>query len=381
MFDKNVTEKIEIEMKEYFGVKHVFPVSSGKAALALILSCLKGMSKKKKVIIPAYTCYSVPSAVVMSGLDIVLCDLMPDTLDYDFEELEKLADEGTLCILSTHLFGIPSDVGRARDIARRRGIYIIEDAAQAMGAVNGREKLGALGDAAFFSLGRGKNITCGSGGIIVTSSEEIGRSIKEQYLKLKEEPPGEYVKNIIEVVFMKIFLNPTFYWFPDGLPFLKIGETRFYNTFPVYRLSSFKAGLLHRWRDKLEKYNNFRLINGEYYINQLDLEKTIPMYSDGFHYLRFPLYMHHGSQKEDICKRYKFLGVSPMYPDSINHIKEIGEKFTNMQYKNAEIIAKTLVTLPTHISMEEHDKARICEAMKDCLTDSVTVEAPKSVRN
>jgi dTDP-4-amino-4,6-dideoxygalactose transaminase len=63
-----------------------------------------------------------------------------------------------------------------------------------------------------------------------------------------------------------------------------------------------------------------------------------------------------------------------MYPDSINHIIEIGEKFTNMQYKNAEMIAKTIVTLPTHISIEEHDKVRICEAVKDCLTGAGTGE-------
>lgn len=357
--------KIEDELKEYFGVKHVFLVSSGKAALALILMGLQGMSKKRKVIIPAYTCYSVPSAVAMTGLDIVLCDLLPETLDYDFDELETLADEDTLCIISTHLFGIPSDVCRIRDIGRKRGIFIIEDAAQAMGAVQGREKLGTLGDVAFFSLGRGKNITCGSGGIIVTSSEEIGRGIKEHYLKLKKEPSGEYVKNIIEVVFMKIFLNPYFYWFPAGLLFLSIGETRFFNTFPLYRLNSFKAGLLHRWRPKLKENNNFRSKIGQYYINQLDLKNRMPIYADEYSYLRFPLYMNHEGQKDNICNRYKYHGVSPMYPDSINHILEIREKFANTQYKNAERIAKTLVTLPTHILMEDDDKIRICEAVKD----------------
>jgi perosamine synthetase len=364
MIDDKVMEKIEYEMKEYFGVKHVFLVSSGKAALALILKGLQGMSKKRKVIIPAYTCYSVPSAVLMTGLDIVLCDLVPETLDYDFVELEKLADEDTLCIVSTHLFGIPSDVCQIRDIGRKRGIFIIEDVAQAMGAVQGRGKLGTFGDAAFFSLGRGKNITCGSGGIIVTSSEEIGRNIKKHYLELKEEPPVEYVKNFIEVVFMKIFLNPYFYWFPVGLPFLNIGETRFYDTFPVYRLSRFKAGLLHRWRTKLEESNNIRSKIGQYYINQLGLDKRVPMYSDDFYYLRFPLYIRHESMKNDICNRYKYLGVSPMYPDSINNITEIREKFGNISCKHAEAIAKTLFTLPTHKLMKEHDKERICETIK-----------------
>jgi len=365
MFDKNVMGKIENEMEEYFGVKHVFLVSSGKAALALILMGLKGMSKRKKVIIPAYTCYSVPSAVAMTGLDIFLCDLVPETLDYDFAALEKLADEDTLCIVSTHLFGIPSDVVRIRDIGRRRGIYIIEDAAQAMGAVKGGEKLGTLGDAAFFSLGRGKNITCGSGGIIVTSSEVISRCINEHYRKLKKEPPVEYVKNIIEVLFMKIFMNPCFFWFPNGLPFLNIGETTYYKTFPMHRLNGFKAGLLQRWRAKLEEYNDFRSEIGQHYINQLELEKQASIYSDDFYYLRFPLYVDHGSAKDNICNRYKYLGVSPMYPDSINNVMEIREKFVHMQCKNAEVISKTLITLPTHKLIKERDKVKICEEIKN----------------
>ena len=364
MFNKRVMGKIEGELKEYFGVKHAFMVSSGKAALALILMGLQGMSNKKKVIIPAYTCYSVPSAVAMTGLEIVLCDLLPETLDYDFDELEKLAGEDTLCIISTHLFGIPSDVRRIREIGRKRGIFVIEDAAQAMGAVQGREKLGTLGDAAFFSLGRGKNITCGSGGIIVTSSDDIGQNVQKHYLELKEEPLGEYVKNMIEVVFMKFFIHPSFYWFPEGLPFLKIGETRFYATFPVHRLSRFKAGLLHRWSANLEYNNNFRSKVAKYYIRELDLNINIPIYSDEFNYLRFPLYLHHGNRKDHTCNRYRYLGVSSMYPDSINNIVEIREKFASMQYKNAEMIAKTLFTLPTHVLIKEHDKNNICEAVK-----------------
>jgi len=379
MFDHKVMENIENEMKEYFGVKHVFLVSSGKVALALILKALQGISKKKKVIIPAYTCYSVPSAVAMTGLDIVLCDILPETLDYDFVELEKLADEDTLCIVSTHLFGIPSDVCRIRDIGRRRGIYIIEDAAQAMGAVSGGKKLGTLGDAAFFSLGRGKNITCGSGGIIVTSSEEISRGVHEHYLKLKEEPVREYINNIIEVFFMKIFMNPYFFWFPNGLPFLHIGETTYNKTFPMHRLNGFKAGLLQRWKTKLEEYNNSRYIIGKYYINHLGLENRVPIYSDDYYYLRFPLYINNEITKDNVCNRYKYFGISPMYPDSINNIMEISEKFAGTQFNHAEVIAKTLFTLPTHKLMEEYDKVRICERIKKCIAYTDTSDVPVSV--
>ena len=380
MLDKDMLEDIENEMKGYFGVKHVFLVSSGKAALALILKGLQGMSKRKKVIIPAYTCYSVPSAVAMTGLDIVLCDIVPETLDYDFVELEKLADDDTLCIISTHLLGIPSDVCRILDIGRRRGIYIIEDAAQAMGAVSGGKKLGTLGDAAFFSLGRGKNITCGSGGIIVTSSDEINLNINKHYLELRKEPLGEYVINIIEVFLMKLFMNPYYFWFPSALPFLNIGETTYYKTFPMHRLNGFKAGLLQRWKDKLEKYNNTRYLIGQYYINQLELKKRVPIYSGDYYYLRFPLYMNQGRTKDNICNRYKYLGVSPMYPDSINNIMEIREKFGGSRCKQAEVIAKTLFTLPTHQLIKEYDKVRISELIKKYITDTGTDEVPVSIQ-
>ena len=90
---------LEEEMKEYFGTNHVFLASSGKAALFLILSALKRLRGKRKVILPAYTCFSVPSSVRMAGLEIVLCDLRPETLDYDFAQLKKLVDDETLCVL------------------------------------------------------------------------------------------------------------------------------------------------------------------------------------------------------------------------------------------------------------------------------------------
>ena len=79
----------------------------------------------------------------------------------------------------THLFGIPSDVDRTRRICEEKGIFLVEDAAQAMGVEHGGRKLGTLGDVGFFSLGRGKNISCGSGGIILTSSADIAEEHPE----------------------------------------------------------------------------------------------------------------------------------------------------------------------------------------------------------
>ena len=135
--------RFETELKDYFQVKHCFLLSSGKATLSLILQALRDIQPERdEVLIPAFTCYSVPSAIIRSGLRIKLCDINPDTLDFDYDQLSRLLSQSSpakaslepnkpnqpnkhnepkqpnkpmsrlLCIIPTHLFGIPSDIGR-----------------------------------------------------------------------------------------------------------------------------------------------------------------------------------------------------------------------------------------------------------------------------
>lgn len=358
------TRKLENEMREYFGSEYVFLVSSGKAAFALILRGLSSLRPRKKVLIPAYTCYSVPSAIVKCGLEIVLCDVDPDTLDFDYDQLADLADESILCIVSTHLFGIPADVARVRGICEQKGIFLVEDAAQAMGGEDSGGKLGSLGDVGFFSLGRGKAITCGSGGIILTSTREIAESIRPFYRNLEKEPVKEYTRDIVETFFMKIFLNPYLYWLPKGLPCLGIGETRFDPVFPMYHLNPFQAGVLRSWRARMEEYNGCRERNGRFYAEELELRKAWSMYSRDLPYLRFPLYAGTPESKAEACRRFGSFGVSPMYPDSLNRIDQLREMLAGRECPGAERIAGTLITLPTHVLLKRKDLETICENMK-----------------
>jgi perosamine synthetase len=367
LFGDGYLGKLENEIRAYFGSEFVFLASSGKASLVLILKGLSSLRGRKKVLIPAYTCYSVPSAIVKSGLEIALCDVDPDTLDFDYAQLERLADDKTLCIVSTHLFGIPSDIDRTRRICEEKGIFLVEDAAQAMGVEHAGRKLGTLGDVGFFSLGRGKNISCGSGGIIITSSLEIAESIREFHSELKREPAGESARNLAEALFMKVFLNPSLYWFPAGLPFLGIGETKFLPDFPMYRFSDSKAGMLGSWREKLEEYNRCRMENGRHYTKALALRGERKMYSLDLPYLRFPLYAGDPQGKIQACERGKALGASPMYPGSINRIEQIREQVAGSVCPGAERIAGTLMTLPTHVYLTAEDRSRICEEMKSAL--------------
>jgi dTDP-4-amino-4,6-dideoxygalactose transaminase len=361
---KETEANLEKEIKEYFETDHVFLVSSGKAALFLILSGLKGLTGKKKVIIPAYTCFSVPSAIRLAGLDIVLCDIVPGTLDFDFFRLKSLIDDDTLCVISTHLFGIPADILKVRELCGKRKIFVVEDAAQAMGGAYKGRKLGTLGDVGFFSLGRGKNITCGTGGIIVTSSEEIAGSIRTQYLELEAVPMGEYLKNILEIIFLMMFIRPNLFWLPKQLPFLKLGETRFYRAFPVRKFTGFQAGLLHGWGSKLEALNRSRSAHASNYMDNLGLAGVMPIYAKGYPYNRFPVYLKDRSAKDALCKSGTWLGITPMYPSPVHRIMELDGSFKNRHFEGAEDISNSLVTLPTHALLNVRDTTSIQERVR-----------------
>ena len=179
-------EQARQELQAYFQKKHCFLVSSGKAALTLILLALKDLHPDRdQVLIPAFTCYSVPSAIVRAGLKIELCDIDSETLDFDFAQMEqKLANPRLLCVIPTHLFGLPADVDRVRRVKKDGDISIVEDAAQAIGSEARGTKLGTLGDVGFFSLGRGKALTAVEGGIIVTDDGNLAERLLHHWDRL-----------------------------------------------------------------------------------------------------------------------------------------------------------------------------------------------------
>jgi len=205
---------LEDEIRREFGVRHVFTVSSGKAALALTLTALKAGSSRRDVVIPAYTCFSVPAAVLAAGLRPVLCDIDASTFDFDHAQLARTLSRDTLCVVAHHLFGVPAAIERIRALCALHRIVLVEDAAQAMGARSSGRRLGTLGDVGIFSLGRGKNITCGSGGIIVTNSGLVADAIARLYRPLTAPSHALQLADFVRLAIMTIFIRPWLYWVP-----------------------------------------------------------------------------------------------------------------------------------------------------------------------
>jgi len=275
---KEELERFKSEIKEYFGMKHCFLFSSGKAALTLILKALhKIYPGRDEVLIPAFSCYSVPSAIVRAGLKVRLCDIHPDTLDFDFEQLamslQRSAD-GLLAIIPTHLFGFPADVARIRNLIDDLKITIVEDAAQAMGAEWNGKKLGTLGDVNFFSLGRGKALSAVEGGIILTDRDDIAEKIRSQLALIPDYSIFALMRLFFMTISLTLFLHPRLFWLPKSFPFLKLGETIYDPNFNIRKMSAFQAGLANSWQEKVKKFKKIRSTNSRHLVSCLQPSST-----------------------------------------------------------------------------------------------------------
>ncbi|NCT68367.1 MAG: nucleotide sugar aminotransferase [Rhodanobacteraceae bacterium] len=148
---------------------------SGTAALIVALTALHRLGGRRAVVVPAYTCPLVALAVAHCGLELRLCDLAPGSIDFDAGALARLCDRDTLAVVPTHLGGRIADVDTARAIAEKVGAFVVEDAAQALGARRNGRAVGLAGDAGFFSLAVGKGLTTFEGGVLVARDVALRR--------------------------------------------------------------------------------------------------------------------------------------------------------------------------------------------------------------
>ncbi len=152
---------------DFLGTPWVQLECSGTAALVVALTALHRLSGRRVVVVPAYTCPLVALAVAHCGLELRLCDLAPASIDFDTNELARVCDRDVLAIVPTHLAGRVADIDSALAIARNVGAFVIEDAAQALGARRNGCSVGLDGDVGFFSLAVGKGLTTFEGGVLV----------------------------------------------------------------------------------------------------------------------------------------------------------------------------------------------------------------------
>jgi len=364
----------EKEINEYCGSKHCFLLSSGKAALCLILTALKEIyPDRNEVLIPAFTCYSVPAAIKRAGLKIKLCDMGKDSLDFDKKQFQEIIADNKekktiLCVLVTHLFGCPADFVGLKKIINSEEIPIVEDAAQAMGEELDDKKLGTLGDVGFFSLGRGKALSTQEGGVIITSQNDLAEKIRTLMENLPVYGKFDTIKLAIKTLLTNFLQNPYLFWLPKAQPFLKLGETIYEENFSFYKISSFQRELSRNWQERLAKHRKARIENIKFLLSRLP--KSLIKICRGDHnssLIRLPLLARTNEKRDWFIKlsEQDGLGIMPGYPTPINEVPGIAMEFSGQSYPESNDICGRLFTIPVHELTKGVDNSQLLKLLAE----------------
>ncbi|WP_431108537.1 DegT/DnrJ/EryC1/StrS family aminotransferase [Variovorax paradoxus] len=161
----------------FCGVKHAVAANNGTTALHLALVALD-LQPGDEVIIPTVTYIATANAVRYCGAVPVLVDVCAHTMNIDPKQVEKMITPRTRGIIPVHLYGHPADMDPLAAIAKKHGLWVLEDAAEAHGAeVNGK-RVGSIGDCATFSFFGNKIVTTGEGGMVTTNDDALAAKLR-----------------------------------------------------------------------------------------------------------------------------------------------------------------------------------------------------------
>jgi perosamine synthetase len=183
-----LVREFEQRFAAYLGISHAVAVVNGTAGLHLALKLL-GIGPGDEVIVPALTFIATVNPVVYVGARPVVVDVDPRTWNIDPAAIEKAITKRTRAIIPVHLYGNPADMDAILGLAREYGLYVIEDATEALGSTYKGKKAGTFGHIGVFSFNGNKIITTSGGGMLVTEDPELASRAK--ILVNQGREPGE----------------------------------------------------------------------------------------------------------------------------------------------------------------------------------------------
>lgn len=351
-------------------------VSSGRAALTLILRGLKRQTPhRSQVIIPAYGCPTIVQSVLQAGLEPILCDVSLHTLDLDRQKLVELVNDQVLAVIPVHLYGLAQDVTDLLKLGLRHGFYVIEDAAQAFGALFRGQMVGTRGDAGLYSLGRGKCLPTGHGGVIVARPplDAVISEVITQFIKPTDRLD---LRSLVFFLGYGVATRPFPWWFITRTALNPAGAGMDVNTLPPIKLTSFspvQAGIGLSLLQRAAQINATRRHHARQLMSQLSPLKfltlpQIPAEAEPV-YLRLPIVARDKETADHIFQTLwkAGLGISRSYTKTLPAL--FADKLsldTNKQasFPVANHLADSLLTLPTHPYLAERDVQRIIKLLQ-----------------
>ncbi|MBZ0272453.1 DegT/DnrJ/EryC1/StrS family aminotransferase [bacterium] len=338
--------------------------SSGRAALTLILSALREKTGNDLVGVPAYTCYTVLSAIARAKMRAAPMDVSPET--FDFAGSWNGASGDLAAIVSPGLFGIPANLPRLEQMAKDSGVLLIDDAAQTLGARVGGRLAGAFGGAAIVSFGRGKPLGALGGGALILRDPSITIPAMPA---ISARRMGVLARSIAGA----FAVRPAAFDLARRLPGVRLGESRFDPDFAVEALDAARAELVAAlWPELARLVERRRRIAGTLAerLRSIDgLALPRPPADAKSAWLRYPLVFVDPRDRDAALARLAAAGLGPstMYPRAAHEIPEarvmVDGRFA--PFPGAEAIARGILTLPTHEGVTARDTDRMAAIVRD----------------
>jgi dTDP-4-amino-4,6-dideoxygalactose transaminase len=319
------TVKFKESFSEYTGTAFCHTVCSGTAALYVALKALGVSTEKDIVIVPSVSFMATIDAVLLAGGTPVVVDVGEDYCMDPFQLEEAVEKYNPKVVIPVHLFGQPADMDSINRICRERGIYVLEDAAQAHGAEYKGKKAGNLGDMSAFSFYASKNVAMGEGGAILTNSFDLDEKISS-WIEFGDHPA----------------LN--------------------------LRITEFQAGIGYWQLKKLDETNEkrrriARLYNEEFKdLPGLVLPKEFENRKHVYH-----IYALRHPQRDEIVKRLiqKGIGARVYYEYTLHRLRNA----QHLDCSFGEKVIQEIFAIPVHAALKNDEVSYIIETVKDIINN------------
>jgi len=355
--DATTTPVLTTEKTHYY--------DSGTAALAAAITAAitrhkmaEPSSQTPEVILPAYACPDLLSAIVFCDARPVLVDITEDRPWLDLTQLASAITKNTVAVVAVSLFGIPERWQQLREVVSDENIVLIEDSAQYFPGAD--EPVDWQGDLVIFSFGRGKPVSLLGGGAVLCQKMDL-------YDALPEPPVGS-IKLMQRLTYnMKAgmynaVISPRLYWLLQSLPFLHLGETRYHKLYNIaamdpLRLRYLARNVLSYQNDDMALQRNRDISS---MLDSIDNVVNLPQVCKlrkGRRLLRYPVLLDEATRDHCFQELAKAgLGASILYPASLPNIDGVDAVLsTGSLFPNASAFASSLLTLPTHTSVSVRD--------------------------
>ncbi|WP_151806397.1 DegT/DnrJ/EryC1/StrS family aminotransferase [Acinetobacter bereziniae] len=335
LFSFNSSMDLATQLSQLLNIPKPALTCSGTVALIIALQTLqKKQPNRQQVIIPAWTCPLVALAIEKIGLIPILCDVEQANLNLDLCQLQRLTNTNTLAIVVTHFAGLVYNFSLVQEIAQHYQTFIIEDAAQSMGATVSQQSVGLIGDIAFFSMAFGKGLSSAEGGVLFSRHADLHQDLIDNAKKL---PVLRYweIKRCFELIGYSFLYQPTALTWLYGNPLRKalnnhdeiaaVGDDFDLNSIPVHQLGKWRSQVAMRASKRLPVHWQQARTRAKKRIAQLQLLPNLHVFDESENTLAtFPFLICYVENKvftqkilDQVWK--EGLGITQLFVRSISH--------------------------------------------------------------